>query len=66
MARLGLGQRASRDGGGVKPMPRVLISDKLSPAAVAIFCERGIEADVKTGLTPAELRAIINDKRYGC
>ncbi len=42
-------------------MPRVLISDKLSPAAVAIFRERGIEADVKTGLTPAELRAIIGE-----
>jgi len=42
-------------------MPRVLISDKLSPAAVAIFRERGIEADVKTGLSPAELRAIIGD-----
>ncbi|MFM7423105.1 MAG: phosphoglycerate dehydrogenase, partial [Alphaproteobacteria bacterium] len=42
-------------------MPRVLISDKLSPAAVAIFRERGIEADVKTGLAPAELRAIIGD-----
>jgi D-3-phosphoglycerate dehydrogenase len=40
-------------------MVKVLISDKLSPAAVAIFKERGIEADVKTGLTPAELRAII-------
>jgi D-3-phosphoglycerate dehydrogenase len=42
-------------------MPRVLISDKLSPAAVAIFRERGIEADVKTGLAPAELRAIIGE-----
>jgi len=42
-------------------MARVLISDKLSPAAVAIFRERGIEADVKTGLSPAELRAIIGD-----
>jgi len=42
-------------------MPRVLISDKLSPAAVAIFRERGIEADVKTGLPPAELRAIIGE-----
>jgi D-3-phosphoglycerate dehydrogenase len=40
-------------------MPKVLISDKLSPAAIAIFKERGIEADVKTGLTPAELRDII-------
>jgi D-3-phosphoglycerate dehydrogenase len=42
-------------------MPKVLISDKLSPAAVAIFRSRGIEADVKTGLSPAELRAIIAD-----
>ncbi|MDE8343625.1 MAG: phosphoglycerate dehydrogenase [Acidocella sp.] len=42
-------------------MPKVLISDKLSPAAIAIFKERGIEVDVKTGLTPAELRAIIGD-----
>jgi D-3-phosphoglycerate dehydrogenase len=41
--------------------PRVLIADKLSPAAVAIFRERGIEADVKTGLPPAELRAIIGE-----
>ncbi|OYV38394.1 MAG: phosphoglycerate dehydrogenase [Acidocella sp. 20-61-6] len=42
-------------------MPKVLISDKLSPAAIAIFKERGIEADVKTGLSPAELRAIIGE-----
>ena len=40
-------------------MPRVLISDKLSPAAVDIFRARGIETDVKTGLKPAELREII-------
>ncbi len=40
-------------------MPKVLISDKLSPAAVEIFRARGIEADVRTGLSPAELRAII-------
>ncbi|MDQ2803199.1 MAG: phosphoglycerate dehydrogenase [Pseudomonadota bacterium] len=40
-------------------MPRVLISDKLSPAAVEIFRARGIETDVKTGLKPAELREII-------
>ena len=32
-------------------MPRVLIADKLSPAALAIFKERGVEADVKTGLS---------------
>jgi D-3-phosphoglycerate dehydrogenase len=41
--------------------PRVLIADKLSPAAVEIFRTRGIEADVKTGLAPAELRAIIGE-----
>ena len=40
-------------------MPKVLISDKLSPAAVDIFRQRGIEADFKPGLSPAELRAII-------
>ncbi len=40
-------------------MAKVLISDKLSPAAVAIFKDRGLDVDVKTGLTPAELREII-------
>jgi D-3-phosphoglycerate dehydrogenase len=40
-------------------MPKVLISDKLSPAAVDIFRRRGIEVDLKPGLSPAELRAII-------
>lgn len=40
-------------------MPKVLISDKLSPAAVAIFQQRGIETDVKTGLSPDELIATI-------
>jgi D-3-phosphoglycerate dehydrogenase len=40
---------------------KVLISDKLSPAAVEIFRARGIEADVKTGLTPADLRGIIGE-----
>ena len=42
-------------------MPKVLISDKLSPAAVEIFRDRGVEVDVKPGLKPAELRAIIGD-----
>jgi D-3-phosphoglycerate dehydrogenase / 2-oxoglutarate reductase len=42
-------------------MVKVLISDKLSPAAIAIFKERGIDVDVKTGLAPAELRAIIGE-----
>jgi D-3-phosphoglycerate dehydrogenase len=42
-------------------MFRVLIADKLSPAAVAIFEERGITVDVKPGLSPAEQQAIIGD-----
>src|SRR3984885_889956 len=40
-------------------MPKVLISDKLSPAAVDIFRRRGIEVDLKPGLSPADLRSII-------
>lgn len=40
-------------------MPKVLVSDKLSPRAVDIFRERGIEVDFKPGLTPAEQREII-------
>ena len=31
-------------------VPRVLIADALSPAAVAIFRERGIATDVLVGL----------------
>ncbi|HYH18085.1 MAG TPA: phosphoglycerate dehydrogenase [Azospirillum sp.] len=42
-------------------MPKVLISDSLSPRAVEIFRERGVEADVRTGLSPDELKAIIAD-----
>ena len=41
--------------------PRVLISDKLSPAAVAIFKEQGVEVDVKPGLDKDELAKIIGD-----
>ncbi len=41
-------------------MPKVLIADKLSPAAVAIFKERGVDADVKTGLTKEELIQIVD------
>jgi len=40
-------------------MPKVLISDSLSPAAVKIFQERGIEVDQKVGLKPEELKEII-------
>src|SRR3974390_3618374 len=42
-------------------MPRVLIADKLSPAALSIFKERGVETDVKTGLSKDELIKIIGD-----
>jgi D-3-phosphoglycerate dehydrogenase len=41
--------------------PKVLISDKLSAAAVEIFLNRGLEVDVRPGLAPPELRAIIGD-----
>ncbi|HUC65497.1 MAG TPA: phosphoglycerate dehydrogenase [Stellaceae bacterium] len=40
-------------------MPRVLISDALSPRAVAIFAARGVDTDVKTGLSADELKKII-------
>jgi D-3-phosphoglycerate dehydrogenase len=40
-------------------MPRVLIADKLSPAAVRIFEERGVKTDTKTGLSKPELIDII-------
>ena len=42
-------------------MPRVLIADKLSPRALEIFESRGIETDVKTGLSKEELAGIIGD-----
>jgi D-3-phosphoglycerate dehydrogenase len=41
--------------------PRVLISDSLSPAAVEIFRQRGVDADVKTGLSKEDLIAVIGD-----
>ena len=42
-------------------MPKVLISDSLSARAVEIFQERGVEVDVRTGLSPDALKAIIAD-----
>ena len=42
-------------------MPRVLISDKMSGLAAEVFQRRGIEVDVKTGLMPEDLSAIIRD-----
>src|SRR4051794_2072096 len=41
--------------------PKVLISDKLSTAAVAIFKERGVEADLRAGIDKDELAGIIGD-----
>jgi D-3-phosphoglycerate dehydrogenase len=41
-------------------MPKVLIADQLSPAAVAIFKERGVEADSITGLSKEELLKIVD------
>ncbi len=40
-------------------MPKVLISDKMSPRAAEIFRDRGVEVDEKPGLEPADLAAII-------
>ena len=39
--------------------PRVLIADSLSPAALEIFRHRGVDADVKVGLTKDQLLEII-------
>jgi D-3-phosphoglycerate dehydrogenase len=43
------------------PIPRVLIADQLSPAAVDIFKQRGIETDVKVGLSKDDLEKVIKD-----
>ena len=40
-------------------MPKVLISDKMSPRAAEVLKARGIAVDVKTGMSPAELEAAI-------
>ncbi len=42
-------------------MPRVLISDKMSARAAEIFRLHGIEADVRPGLAPEELKGVIGD-----
>jgi len=42
-------------------MPKVLISDKLSPQAVEIFTRRGIEADYEPGMSPETLLQRIGD-----
>ena len=45
------------------PTPRVLISDALSPAAVQIFKERGVEVDFQPdlGKDKDKLAAVIGD-----
>ena len=40
-------------------MPKVLISDSLSPRAADIFRERGLEVDMKTGMSADELISCI-------
>jgi D-3-phosphoglycerate dehydrogenase len=40
---------------------RVLISDNLAPVGVEILKEAGLEVDVKTGMSPDELKAVIGD-----
>ena len=42
-------------------MPKVLIADKLSPAAIAIFQERGVDFDNKPGMGKEELLACIGE-----
>jgi len=42
-------------------MPKVLISDKMSPLAAEIFTSRGVEVDVKPGMSPEELIACIGE-----
>src|SRR4051812_8001651 len=42
-------------------MPKVLIADKLSPQAIDVFKQRGVEVDVKTGLSPEEQLKIIGE-----
>ncbi|UIP06444.1 phosphoglycerate dehydrogenase [Erythrobacter sp. SDW2] len=41
--------------------PKVLISDKMDPNAAKIFEERGCDVDVKPGMTPDELKAVIGE-----
>ncbi|MBF0357672.1 MAG: phosphoglycerate dehydrogenase [Magnetococcales bacterium] len=42
-------------------MPKVLISDKMSPRAEEIFKSRGVDVDVRPGLSVEELKAILPD-----
>lgn len=42
-------------------MSKVLIADKMSPLAAECFERKGIEVDVKTGMSPDELKSCINN-----
>lgn len=42
-------------------MPKVLIADKMSPLAAEVFKSRGVDVDVKPGLSPEEQAAIIGE-----
>ena len=42
-------------------MAKVLIADKMSPRAAAIFTQRGVETDVKPGMSADELVACIGE-----
>ena len=42
-------------------MPKVLIADKMSPSAMEVFKNRGVDVDVITGLSKEELIKIIAD-----
>mgnify|MGYP001328746355 FL=1 len=42
-------------------MPKVLISDSMSPRAEEIFKQRGVDVDAVTGMTPEELKSCIGD-----
>lgn len=42
-------------------MPKVLIADKMDKQAEEIFRRNGLDVDIKTGLSPDELKAIIAD-----
>ena len=47
-------------------MPKVLIADKMSPSAMEVFKNRGVDVDVITGLSKEELIKIIGIRRSCC
>ncbi len=42
-------------------MSKVLISDKMSPTAERVLRENGLDVDVKTGMSPEELKSVIGE-----